>query len=177
MYFWYLQSPKNDQKKSTLRQWYLSSSRIVFVHFLGELKTSKRHFEIKWPLAWYKSKRKISFVSFLEMSCPREMAAHRAPFVIQHLSKHWDQVSGQAGWGKIWNRNMYFVYLEPKVKTVPKAEPCQGFSQKTNRRLWRIVRYIGKSNADPDKFTFTNIADSVCCHSSNHSFTISDWVI
>ena len=27
-----------------------TSSRIVFVRFLGELKTPKRHFEINWPL-------------------------------------------------------------------------------------------------------------------------------
>ena len=26
------------------------SSQIVFVHFLGQLKTTKRHFEINWPL-------------------------------------------------------------------------------------------------------------------------------
>ena len=28
----------------------VTSSRIVFVCFLGELKTPKRHFEINWPL-------------------------------------------------------------------------------------------------------------------------------
>ena len=37
--------PKNERKISTF-----TSSRIVFVRFLGELKTLKRHFEINWPL-------------------------------------------------------------------------------------------------------------------------------
>ena len=30
--------------------YYGTSSRIVFVRFLGELKTPKRHFEINWPV-------------------------------------------------------------------------------------------------------------------------------
>ena len=30
--------------------YYGTLSRMVFVHFLGELKTPKGHFEIKWPL-------------------------------------------------------------------------------------------------------------------------------
>ena len=41
--------------------YYGTSSQIVFVRFLGELKTPKRHFEINWPLvtekenlAWFK---------------------------------------------------------------------------------------------------------------------------
>ena len=39
--------PKSERKNSTLLLWYLKS--IVFVRFLGELKTPKIHFEIKWP--------------------------------------------------------------------------------------------------------------------------------
>ena len=42
-------SPKERTKKNQL-YYYGTSSRIVFVHCLGELKTSKRHFEINWPL-------------------------------------------------------------------------------------------------------------------------------
>ena len=42
-------SPKKRTKKNQL-YYYGTSSRIVFVRFLGELKTSKRHFEINWPL-------------------------------------------------------------------------------------------------------------------------------
>ena len=30
--------------------YYGTSSRIIFVRFLGELKSPKRHFEINWPL-------------------------------------------------------------------------------------------------------------------------------
>ena len=30
--------------------YYGTSSWIVFIRFLGELKTPKRHFEINWPL-------------------------------------------------------------------------------------------------------------------------------
>ena len=40
---------KNEWKFLTLL-YYGTSSRIVFVHFLGELKTPKRHLEINWPL-------------------------------------------------------------------------------------------------------------------------------
>ena len=42
--------PKNKRKNATLLLCIGTSSRIVFVHFLGELKTPKRHFEINWPL-------------------------------------------------------------------------------------------------------------------------------
>ena len=42
----------NSSKKSTKNQpnYHDTSGRIVFVHFLEELKTPKRHFEIDWPL-------------------------------------------------------------------------------------------------------------------------------
>ena len=40
--------------------YYGTSSRIVFVRFLGELKTPKRYFEINWPLSNVKTKREIS---------------------------------------------------------------------------------------------------------------------
>ena len=45
--FWYLkfQSQKTNEKVQIY--YYGTSSRIVYVHFLGELKTPKRHFEIK----------------------------------------------------------------------------------------------------------------------------------
>ena len=42
-------SPKKWTKIICL-YYYGSSSQIVFVCFLGELKTTKRHFEINWPL-------------------------------------------------------------------------------------------------------------------------------
>ena len=51
-------SPKNEQKQFDLR--YHSSKVEFFVRFLGELKITKRHFEINWPLV-----RSI-FVHFLE---------------------------------------------------------------------------------------------------------------
>ena len=48
MSFWYLQF---SQKMNEKNQLYGTSSRIVFVRFLKELKTPKRHFEINWPLS------------------------------------------------------------------------------------------------------------------------------
>ena len=47
--FWYLQFSQKLNEKIQLYS-YGTPSRIVFVRFLGELKTPKRHFEIKWPL-------------------------------------------------------------------------------------------------------------------------------
>ena len=49
MSFWYLQFSQKTNEKIRL-YYYGTSSRIVFVRFLGELKTPKRHFEINWPL-------------------------------------------------------------------------------------------------------------------------------
>ena len=49
MSFWYLQFSQKTNKKIWL-YYYGTSSRIVFVRFLGELKISKRRFEINWPL-------------------------------------------------------------------------------------------------------------------------------
>ena len=42
--------PKITTKKFDFTTYYGTSSRIVFVHFLGELKTPKGHFEINGPL-------------------------------------------------------------------------------------------------------------------------------
>ena len=42
--------PKKWTKKFDFTTNYGTSSRIVFVRFLGELMTTKRHFEINWPL-------------------------------------------------------------------------------------------------------------------------------
>ena len=58
MSFWYLQfSQKSEKKIDFTTTTYDTSSRIVFVHFLGELKTQKRHFEINWPLVVDRSKK------------------------------------------------------------------------------------------------------------------------
>jgi len=40
--------PKNEQKNSLNH--YDTSGEIVFIHFLEELETPKRHFEINWSL-------------------------------------------------------------------------------------------------------------------------------
>ena len=51
--FWYLQFFQKTNKK--IRRYYDgTSSRIIFVRFLEELKTKKRHFEIHWPLMFWK---------------------------------------------------------------------------------------------------------------------------
>ena len=49
MSFWYLQFSKKMNERIRI-YYYGTSSPIVFVHFLGELKIPKRHFEINWPL-------------------------------------------------------------------------------------------------------------------------------
>ena len=45
----YLQFSQKTNEKNRLC-YHGTSSRIVFIRFLGELKTLKRHFEINWPL-------------------------------------------------------------------------------------------------------------------------------
>ena len=49
MSFWYLHFSQKTNKKVQL-YYYNTSSLIVFIRFLGELKTPKRHFEINWTL-------------------------------------------------------------------------------------------------------------------------------
>ena len=44
-------SNSSKNKKNQLN-YYGTSSQIVFLHFLEELKTAKRHFKIKWPLTY-----------------------------------------------------------------------------------------------------------------------------
>ena len=39
-----------NSPKKWMKKFYGTSSRIVFIHFLGELKTPKRHFKSNWPL-------------------------------------------------------------------------------------------------------------------------------
>ena len=73
--------PKNEQK---IRLYYYgTSSRIVFVRFLEELKTLKRHFEINWPLVVLPNDDEdvfnvilsSSMVVFLAAICASEIAS------------------------------------------------------------------------------------------------------
>ena len=62
MSFWYLQFSQKTNKKIRL-YYYGISSWIVFIRFLGELKSPKRHLEINWPLEKYwkrRAKRKLN---------------------------------------------------------------------------------------------------------------------
>ena len=52
MSFRYLQFSQKMNKKIQL-YYHGTSSWIVFVRFLGELKMPKRHFEINWPLVLF----------------------------------------------------------------------------------------------------------------------------
>ena len=58
MSFWYLQFSQKTNEKIQLH-YYGTSSRIVFVRFLGELKIPKRHFEVNWPLVLKISSKKV----------------------------------------------------------------------------------------------------------------------
>ena len=49
MSFWYFQFSHKTNEKIQL-YCYGTSRQIVFVRFLGELETPRRHFEINWPL-------------------------------------------------------------------------------------------------------------------------------
>ena len=49
MSFWYLQFFQ-ETIENIRPNYYGTSSQIVFVRFLEELKTQKRHFEITWSL-------------------------------------------------------------------------------------------------------------------------------
>ena len=72
MSFWYLQFSQKTNKKIRL-YYYGTSSRIVFVRFLKELKTPKRHFEINWPLVpricrnrrWISAFKRAHFLSIM----------------------------------------------------------------------------------------------------------------
>ena len=59
MSFSYLQFSQKANEKIRLH-YYGTSSWIVFVRFLGVLKTPKWHFEINWPLALKNDKKGIS---------------------------------------------------------------------------------------------------------------------
>ena len=47
--FWYPQFSQKTNEKNWL-YYYGASSQIVFIRYLGELKTWKIHFKVKWPL-------------------------------------------------------------------------------------------------------------------------------
>ena len=55
MSFWCLQFSQKTNKKIRL-YYYSTSSRVVFVRFLGELKAPSRQFEINWALQITKTK-------------------------------------------------------------------------------------------------------------------------
>ena len=58
-------SPKKRTKKfDYITMEYGTSSRIVFLCFLGELKTPKRHFEINWPLFGCAQIRNQDFMNY-----------------------------------------------------------------------------------------------------------------
>ena len=62
MSFWYLQFFQKRTKKFK-PNYYGTSSRIIFIRFLKELKTPKRHFETNWPLTWLICFLKIGYVT------------------------------------------------------------------------------------------------------------------
>ena len=64
MSFWYLQLSQKTNEKIRL-YYYGTSSRIVLVRFLGELKTPKRHFEMNWPLVLAAWSIYILWISFI----------------------------------------------------------------------------------------------------------------
>ena len=67
-------SPKKTNEWIRL-YYYGAASCTIFVCFLGELKTPKRHFEIKWPLVC-KSPECIS-AHKLHVHCPQMHASYR----------------------------------------------------------------------------------------------------
>ena len=64
MSFWYLQFSKKTNEKIQI-YYYGTSSWIVFVCFLGELKTPKRHFQINRPLGKLHPLTYFSFIIYL----------------------------------------------------------------------------------------------------------------
>jgi hypothetical protein len=62
-FFGIFNSPKKKKMKKKWLYYYGTSSRTVFVHFLGELKTPKRHIKINWPLV-----KGLSFSSWVVWS-------------------------------------------------------------------------------------------------------------
>ena len=59
-------SPKNEQKNSTLLIWYLKSNCF---RFLGELKAPKRYFEINWPLSLIQRCKRQNTWNFFSPNC------------------------------------------------------------------------------------------------------------
>ena len=83
MSFWYLQFSQKINKKFWI-YYYGTSSRIVFVLFLGELKTPKRHFEINWPLVIKRFDREPSYFSLYNL-CQNFHVWHSKTFCICDL--------------------------------------------------------------------------------------------
>ena len=67
MSLWYLQFFQKNERKNR-PHYYGTSSRTVFICFLEELKSPKRHFEINWPLGCFIEDQKKRYQNYSEVA-------------------------------------------------------------------------------------------------------------
>ena len=70
------------QTKKNQPYYYGTSSRIVFVCFLGELKTPKRYFEINWPLVHFQIDGLLKKTCYLKKPWVNEHNYHSVCFFL-----------------------------------------------------------------------------------------------
>ena len=105
MSYWYLQFSKKMNEK--IRHYYYGTSNwIVFVRFLGELKTPKRHFEINWPLELNRKTK---------MTCVIEK-----PFANMHseIKTHTHRMGKCKSWNWAFNYTLFWKSKISALKSV-----------------------------------------------------------
>ena len=118
MSFWYLQF---SQKTNETIQFYYygTSSRIVFVRFLGELKTLKRHYEINWILDW--SHPNVISILFRGIGSYLKLGGQVVLCGAQSALSGWDRVKWSA---KTWWAITHPTHPSPtplkQTKVIPK---------------------------------------------------------
>ena len=100
MSFCYLRFFQKTNKKNRLN-YYGTSSRIVFVRFLEELKTPKRHFEINWPL-----------VKFSEELSQEKTTSHGSIILTIAICDKWLKILFQ-----VQNGTRSFLFLNSQPET------------------------------------------------------------
>ena len=109
---------------------YGTSSRIIFVHFLGELKTPNKTFQINWPLVWLQklNLKTISKIFLFDMiDC-----SSGSPTCLK-----FDHISIR--WGSLWT-HVLSAKVSPNVCSTMPSWPSRdkNVPKMTLSPLWRF---------------------------------------
>ena len=98
-------------EKNPRLYYYWTSSRIVFVRFLGELKTPKRHFEINWHLVVHMQLQNSFAFVMVYLRFPPTLSVQTAICITIPINIHRCQLIGKVILILQWDQSHFVIEL------------------------------------------------------------------